>query len=76
MFIGRFFVVIPVLALAGSHATQPVIPRSSGTLPTGGALFVWFLFGVIIIAGGLTYLPAMALGPIVEHLRLAAGALN
>ena len=76
MVIGRFFVVIPVLALAGSLAAQPVIPPSSGTLPTGGALFVWFLFGVIIISGGLTYLPALALGPIVEHLRLVMGALN
>jgi K+-transporting ATPase ATPase A chain len=76
MFVGRFFVVIPVLALAGSLAAQPVIPRSSGTLPTGGAVFVWFLLGVIVIAGGLTYLPAMALGPIVEHLRLVIGALN
>ena len=76
MFVGRFFVVIPVLALAGSLAAQPVIPRSSGTLPTGGALFAWFLLGVIVIAGGLTYLPAMALGPIVEHLRLVIGALN
>jgi potassium-transporting ATPase potassium-binding subunit len=76
MFIGRFFVVIPVLALAGSLAAQPVIPRSSGTLPTGGALFVWFLVGVIIIAGGLTYLPAVALGPIVEHLRFVASAFN
>jgi potassium-transporting ATPase potassium-binding subunit len=76
MFVGRFFVVIPVLALAGSLAAQPIIPRSSGTLPTGGALFVWFLLGVIVIAGGLTYLPAMALGPIVEHLRLVIGALN
>ena len=67
---------LPVLALAGSLAAQPVIPHSSGTLPTGGALFVWFLFGVIVIAGGLTYLPALALGPIVEHLRLVMGALN
>jgi potassium-transporting ATPase potassium-binding subunit len=76
MFIGRFFVVIPLLALAGSLAGQPVVPHSSGTLPTGGALFVWFLLGVIVIAGGLTYLPAMALGPIVEHLRLVTGALS
>ncbi len=76
MFVGRFFVIIPVLALAGSLAAQPVIPRSSGTLPTDGALFVWFLLGVIVIAGGLTYLPALALGPIAEHLRLAIGALN
>ena len=72
----RWFVVIPVLALAGSLATQPVIPRSSGPLPTGGALFVWFLLGVIVIAGGLTYLPAMALGAIVEHLRLMTGGLS
>ena len=76
MFVGRFFVVIPVLAIAGSLAAQPVIPRSSGTLPTGGALFIWFLLGVIVIAGGLTYLPALALGPIVEHLRLVIGALS
>ena len=76
MFVGRFFVIIPILALAASLAAQPVIPRSSGTLPTGGALFVWFLLGVIVIAGGLTYLPALALGPIVEHLRLVTGALN
>ena len=62
--------------LPGRSASQPVIPRSSGTLPTGGALFVWFLLGVIVVAGGLTYLPAMALGPTVEHLRLAIGALN
>ena len=57
-------------------AAQPAIPRSSGTLPTGGALFVWFLLGVIVVAGGLTYLPALALGPIVEHLRLVIGALS
>jgi potassium-transporting ATPase potassium-binding subunit len=76
MCVGRFFVVIPVLALAGSLAAQPVISRSSGTLPTGSALFVWFLLGVIVIAGGLTYLPAMALGPIVEHLRLVIVAFN
>jgi potassium-transporting ATPase potassium-binding subunit len=62
MFIGRFFVVVPVLALAGSLVMQPVIPWSSGTLTTDGALFAWFLLGVIIVAGGLTYLPAMALG--------------
>ena len=76
MFVGRFFVVIPVLAVAGSLAAQPVIPRSGGTLPTDGALFVWLLLGVIVIAGGLTYLPALALGPIVEHLRLVIGALS
>jgi K+-transporting ATPase ATPase A chain len=76
MFIGRFFVIVPVLAVAGSLAEQPIIPRSSGTLPTDRALFVAFLLGVIVIVGGLTYLPALALGPIVEHLRLVTGALS
>jgi len=70
MFIGRFLVIIPVLAVAGSLAAQPIIPRSSGTLPTDRALFLGFLLGVIVIVGGLTYLPALALGPIVEHLQL------
>jgi len=70
MFVGRFFVIIPVLAVAGSLAAQPIIPRSNGTLPTDRALFVGFLLGVIVIVGGLTYLPALALGPIVEHLQL------
>jgi K+-transporting ATPase ATPase A chain len=70
MFVGRFLVVIPVLAIAGSLAARPVVPRSAGTLPTDRALFVFFLTGVIIIVGGLTYLPALALGPVVEHLQL------
>jgi K+-transporting ATPase ATPase A chain len=73
MFIGRFFVIVPVLAAAGSLAAQPIIPRSNGTLPTDGALFVGFLLGVIV--GGLTYLPVLALGPIVEHLQLLASGL-
>jgi potassium-transporting ATPase potassium-binding subunit len=75
MFIGRFLVIVPVLAVAGSLAAQPIIPRSAGTLPTDGALFVAFLLGVIVIVGGLTYLPALALGPIIEHLQLLQGAL-
>jgi len=70
MFVGRIFVIVPVLAVAGSLAAQTIIPRSSGTLPTDRALFVGFLLGVIVIVGGLTYLPALALGPIVEHLQL------
>jgi potassium-transporting ATPase potassium-binding subunit len=76
MFVGRFFVIVPVLAVAGSLAAQPIIPGSNGTLPTDRALFVGFLFGVIIIVGGLTYLPALALGPIVEDLRLLASILQ
>lgn len=69
MFVGRILVIVPVLAIGGSLAAQPVIPRSAGTLPTDGALFVFFLIGVIVIVGGLTYLPALALGPVVEHLQ-------
>lgn len=76
MFVGRFFVIVPVLAIAGSLAAQPIIPRSTGTLPTDGALFVGFLFSVIIIVGGLTYLPALALGPIVQDFQLLAGILQ
>jgi potassium-transporting ATPase potassium-binding subunit len=75
MFVGRFFVIVPVLAVAGSLAAQPIIPRSNGTLPTDRALFVAFLVGVIVIVGGLTYLPALALGPIVEHFQVLGGTL-
>jgi K+-transporting ATPase ATPase A chain len=75
MFIGRFLVIIPVLAVAGSLAAQPIIPRSNGTLPTDRALFVCFLLGTIIVVGGLTYLPALALGPIIENLRMLSGTL-
>jgi potassium-transporting ATPase potassium-binding subunit len=75
MFVGRFFVIVPVLAVAASLAAQPMIPRSNGTLPTDRALFVGFLLSVIVIVGGLTYLPALALGPIVEHLQILGGTL-
>jgi K+-transporting ATPase ATPase A chain len=75
MFMGRFLVIVPVLAVAGLLVTQPNIPQSSGTLPTDRALFVGFLLGVIVIVGGLTYLPALALGSIIEHLQLAGGIL-
>jgi potassium-transporting ATPase potassium-binding subunit len=75
MFVGRFLVIIPVLAVAGSLALQPVVPRSAGTLPTDGGLFVCVLLGTIVIVGGLTYLPALALGPFIECLQLSAGVL-
>ena len=74
MFVGRFFVIIPVLAVAGSLAAQPIVPQSGGSLRTDRALFACFLLGIIIIVGGLTYLPALALGPVVEHLQLAHAA--
>jgi potassium-transporting ATPase potassium-binding subunit len=70
MFAGRFFVIVPVLAIAGSVAAQPVVPQSAGSLPTDRTLFVFFLLGVIVIVGGLTYLPALALGPVAEQLQL------
>jgi K+-transporting ATPase ATPase A chain len=75
MFVGRFLVIIPVLAVAGSLAAQQVIPRTAGTLPTDRALFVCFLLGVIVIVGALTYLPALALGPIIENLQMLGGML-
>ena len=73
MFVGRFLVIVPVLAVAGSLAAQRVIPRTTGSLPTDRALFLGFLLGVIVIVGGLTYLPALALGPIIENLQMLGG---
>jgi potassium-transporting ATPase potassium-binding subunit len=70
MFVGRFLVIIPVLAVAGSLAEQTIIPRSNGTLPTDRVLFIGFLLGIIVILGGLTYLPVLALGPVAEYLQL------
>ncbi len=73
MLIGRFFVIIPALAIAGSLAAKKTVPPSSGTFPTDGPLFVLLVAGVILIVGGLTFFPALALGPIVEHLAMVAG---
>ena len=75
MLIGRFFVIVPALAIAGSLAAKKSVPASVGTFPTTGALFVGLLVGVILIVGGLTFFPALALGPIVEHLAIAAGQM-
>lgn len=71
--IGRFALIVPVLALAGFLADRRVAPTTSGTLPTHGPLFLVLLVGVILIVGALTFFPALALGPIVEHLMLPAG---
>jgi potassium-transporting ATPase potassium-binding subunit len=73
MMMGRFFVIIPVLAIAGSMAAKKIVPASSGTFPTDGGLFVGLVVGVILIVGGLTFLPALALGPVVEHFSMLAG---
>lgn len=75
MLIGRFFVIIPAMAIAGSLAAKKVVPASAGTFPTDGGLFVGLLIGVILIVGGLTFFPALALGPVVEHVAMTAGDL-
>lgn len=68
MLIGRFMMLLPLLAIAGSLAEKKQVPVSAGTFPTHGPLFVGLLVGVVIIVGALTYFPALSLGPIVEHL--------
>ncbi|MET3582599.1 K+-transporting ATPase ATPase A chain [Mesorhizobium robiniae] len=68
MLMGRFLVIIPALAIAGSLVAKKTVPASAGTFPTDGTLFVGLLVGVILIVGGLTFFPALAVGPIVEHL--------
>lgn len=75
MLVGRFFMIVPAMALAGSLAQKKSIPPSVGTLPTTGGLFVGLVVGVILIVGGLTFFPALALGPIVEHLAMTANTL-
>ena len=73
MLIGRFGVIIPILAIAGNMAKKKITPVSTGTFQTDNWLFVSLLIGVIIIVGGLTYFPALSLGPIVEHLLMNHG---
>jgi K+-transporting ATPase ATPase A chain len=75
MFVGRFFMIIPAMAIAGSLAEKKSIAASAGTFPTTGGLFVGLVVGVIVIVGGLTFFPALALGPIVEHLASLANTL-
>ena len=70
MLIGRFMMLLPLLAIAGSLAAKKQVPVSAGTFPTHGPLFVGLLVGVVIIVGALTYFPAVSLGPVVEHLML------
>ncbi|NSL54979.1 potassium-transporting ATPase subunit KdpA [Uliginosibacterium aquaticum] len=70
MWFGRFTVIVPVLAIAGRLAAKPRLAVTAGTLPTHGPLFIVLLIGTVVLVGALTYLPALALGPIVEHLNL------
>jgi potassium-transporting ATPase potassium-binding subunit len=73
MLIGRFLFIVPMLAVAGSLVGKKIVPASSGTFPTDGGLFVALLVGVVVIVGGLTFFPALSLGPIAEHYALLAG---
>ncbi len=75
MLIGRYFVIVPMMAVAGSLVGKKISAPSTGTFPTHGGLFVGLLVGVILIFGGLTFFPALALGPIVEHFAMLAGQL-
>jgi potassium-transporting ATPase potassium-binding subunit len=73
MLLGRYAFIVPMLAIAGSLAAKKTAPVSAGTFPTDGTLFVTLLVAVILIVGGLTFFPALALGPIAEHFAMHAG---
>jgi K+-transporting ATPase ATPase A chain len=73
MWIGRFFIIMPMLAVAGSLAAKKVTPESAGSFPTTGLLWTGLLVGIIVIVGGLTFLPGLALGPIADHLAMIRG---
>jgi len=75
MWLGRFFVIVPVLAIAGSLAAKKHIPAGAGSFPTTGGLWIGLLVGIILILGGLTFLPSLALGPIADHLAMINGQL-
>jgi K+-transporting ATPase ATPase A chain len=75
MWIGRFFVIVPMLAIAGSLAGKKYVPASAGSFPTTGLLWVGLLVGIILILGGLTFLPSLALGPIADHIAMVRGQL-
>ncbi len=73
MWIGRFFIIVPMLAIAGSLAAKKYTPETAGSFPTTGVLWVGLLVGIVLILGGLTFLPSLALGPIADHLAMIAG---
>jgi len=76
MWIGRFFMIVPMLAIAGSLAAKKYTPETAGSFPTTSGLWVGLLIGVILIMGGLTFLPSLALGPIADHLAMIGGHLS
>jgi K+-transporting ATPase ATPase A chain len=71
--VGRFFMIIPMLAIAGNLAQKKSLPPSPGTFPVTTPLFTTLLVGVIVIVGALTFFPALSLGPVLEHLLMQAG---
>lgn len=75
MWLGRFFVIVPMLAIAGSLAAKGHTPQSAGSFPTTGGLWIGLLVGIILILGGLTFLPSLALGPVADHLAMIRGQL-
>ena len=76
MWVGRFFIIVPMLAIAGGLAAKKHVPESAGSFPTTGALWVGLLVGIVLILGGLTFLPSLALGPIADHLAMIRGQLS
>jgi potassium-transporting ATPase potassium-binding subunit len=76
MWLGRYLFVIPILALAGSMVKKKIIPASAGTFPTDTPLFTGLVVGVVLVIGALTFFPALALGPLLEHFQIAAGHLH
>ena len=76
MWVGRFFVIVPMLAIAGSLAAKKHTPVSAGSFPTTGGLWIGLLVGIVLVLGGLTFLPSLALGPIADHLSMIRGTLS
>jgi K+-transporting ATPase ATPase A chain len=73
MWIGRFFVIVPMLAIAGGLAAKKYTPETAGSFPTTGPLWTGLLVGIVLIVGGLTFLPGLALGPIADHVAMISG---
>jgi len=75
MLIGRFLMIVPIMAMAGSFAQKKLVPASAGTFPVTGGTFVILLIGTVLLIGALNFLPALALGPVVEHFLMLKGTL-
>jgi K+-transporting ATPase ATPase A chain len=75
MLFGRFAMIVPIIALAGSLARKKLVPESAGTFPVSGPLFTSLIIGTVILVGALTFVPALVLGPVVEHFLMQGGKL-